>query len=284
MTHKSPQKMRCAVAGANGRMGRALICAISETQGAELCGAFERPGTPVLGTDAAANAGLAAASIAITDNISKAVEGADCVLDFTTPQSTCTIAPVAAECGAVHIIGTTGLDASDQTIIDAAAQKITIVQSGNMSPGVNLLVELARQAASALPDEYDIEILEMHHRHKIDAPSGTALMLGMGTARGRGVDFARSAILSRQGHTGPRPRGAIGFATMRGGSVVGEHSAIFAGSHEQITLTHRASDRGIYASGALHAGFWAQNRPPGLYTMRDVLGLAPDPRATIDRK
>ena len=174
----------------------------------------------------------------------------------------------------MHVIGTTGFAAADEAKIEAAARHATIVKSGNMSLGVNLLAALVEQAARALgPDLFDIEILEMHHKHKVDAPSGTALLLGKAAAAGRGIELAEHSVRTRDGHTGARPHGAIGFATLRGGSVVGEHTVMLAGAGERLELTHRAENRQIFARGAVAAALWAQGRGPGLFSMRDVLGI-----------
>jgi 4-hydroxy-tetrahydrodipicolinate reductase len=197
------------------------------------------------------------------------------VLDFSVPAATVEFAGYAAQARIVHVIGTTGCSADDDTKIAAAARHATIVKSGNMSLGVNMLSVLVEQAARALaPEDFDIEIVEMHHRHKVDAPSGTALLLGRAAAAGRGIGLAEHSVRSRDGHTGARPGGAIGFATLRGGSVVGDHSVILAGSGERITLSHQAEDRGIFARGAITAALWGRGKKPGLYSMRDVLGLA----------
>lgn len=266
--------MRLVVMGAAGRMGRALVCAIKATPGAELVGALERPGSVALGEDVGLLSGIGRADVAITDDPLPLFARADGVIDFTTPQSTLAAAEIAAQARIVHVIGTTGLSASDDAAIVAAARHAVIVKSGNMSLGVNLLVALVRKAARALDADYDIEVLEMHHRHKVDAPSGTALMLGRAAAEGRGVDLEAASVRVRDGHTGPRETGSIGFATLRGGSVVGDHQVILAGEGERIELGHRAENRDIFARGALKAALWGQGRKPGLYSMADVLGLA----------
>jgi 4-hydroxy-tetrahydrodipicolinate reductase len=173
----------------------------------------------------------------------------------------------------VHVIGTTGLSEADEAAVKAAARHAGIVKAGNMSLGVNLLVALTRRVAEALDDDFDIEVVEMHHKHKIDAPSGTALMLGAAAAEGRRVDLGSASVRVRDGHTGARKKGAIGFASLRGGNVVGEHSVVFAGEGERIELTHRATDRGIFARGAVKAALWARGKGPGLFSMADVLGL-----------
>ncbi|TNC10494.1 4-hydroxy-tetrahydrodipicolinate reductase [Methylobacterium terricola] len=265
--------MRLVVVGASGRMGRMLIQAVAGTEGCTLSGAIEREGSPVVGQDAGMLAGLAPLGVPVTDDPLPAFAEADGVLDFTAPAATVFYAELAAQARIVHVVGTTGLSPDDLTKLKAAAFHARIVQSGNMSLGVNLLAGLVRKVAATLGDEFDIEILEMHHRHKVDAPSGTALLLGEAAAEGRGVALEQRKVAVRDGQTGPREPGTIGFATLRGGSVVGEHSVIFAGAGERIELTHRASDRGLFAAGAVKAALWAQPREPGFYGMDDVLGL-----------
>lgn len=266
--------MRLVVVGAAGRMGRTLIRAISETPGVKLAGAIERADSLVLGTDAGELAGLGPNGVEISADPLAAFAGADGVLDFTSPSATCAFAAFAAQARIAHIIGTTGCTAADDEKIAAAARHAPIVKSGNMSLGVNLLAELIRQAARALPAEaFDIEIVEMHHRNKVDAPSGTALMMGKAAAEGRGIPLDGHSQRGRDGMTGRRDTGVIGFASLRGGSVIGDHSAIFAGFGERITLTHQADDRTLFATGALRAALWAHQRKPGLYSMADVLGM-----------
>jgi 4-hydroxy-tetrahydrodipicolinate reductase len=265
--------MRLVVIGAAGRMGRTLVRLVSETDGAVLSGALEREGSLALGEDAGLLAGCGSAHVPITADALPLVAQADGILDFSTPGTSVALAALAAQARIVHIIGTTGFDADDLAKIKAAARHATIVRSGNMSLGVNLLAGLARQAAKALGAEFDIEIVEMHHRMKVDAPSGTALLLGEAVAQGRGLELGTHSERGRDGMTGPRQRGAIGFASLRGGTVVGEHSVILAGEGERIELSHRAEDRAIFARGALKAALWARGRKPGLYSMADVLGL-----------
>lgn len=267
--------MKLVVVGAAGRMGRTLIRIIAETQGAVLAGAIEREDSPHLGKDAGELAGTGSNGIAISSDTLPVFAKADGVLDFTSPAATVGFAAYAAQAHVVHVIGTTGCSAEDEARIKAAARHTPIVKSGNMSLGVNLLGVLVRQAAKALDAaDFDIEILEMHHKHKVDAPSGTALLLGEAAAQGRGVDLAQNSVRARDGHTGPRPEGAIGFATLRGGSVVGDHSVILAGAGERIVLSHHAEDRAIFARGAVKAALWAHGRKSGLYSMLDVLGLS----------
>lgn len=267
--------MRLVVLGAGGRMGRTLLRVVGETEGAAVSGAVEREGSPHLGTDAGALAGGEPSGVRIRDDLEAALGETDGVLDFTAPAVSVRVAQAAARRGLVHVIGTTGLSVGDIAAIETAARDgARIVRSGNMSLGVNLLAALVEQAARALgPDAFDIEILEMHHRHKVDAPSGTALLLGEAAAHGREVALAEASVRVRDGHTGARPAGAIGFATLRGGSVVGEHAVILAGEGERIELAHRAEDRAIFARGAVRAALWARTRAPGHYSMRDVLGV-----------
>jgi 4-hydroxy-tetrahydrodipicolinate reductase len=271
----SEQAMKLVVVGAAGRMGQALIRIIHATEGATLHAAVGREGSPFLGKDAGDISGLGPIGVTLTDDPLSAFLHADGVIDFTKPATTVLFAGLAAQARIVHIIGTTGCSAEDEAKIAAAARHARIVKSGNMSLGVNLLSVLVEQAARALsPDEWDIEVLEMHHRHKVDAPSGTALLLGNAAAAGRGINLAEHAVRVRDGHTGARPAGSIGFATLRGGSVVGEHSVILAGEGEQVTLSHSAGDRSIFARGAVKAALWGRDQKPGFYSMLDVLGLS----------
>jgi len=265
--------MALVVVGAAGRMGQTLIRVIQETQGVRVAGALEREGSPMLGRDAGELAGVGHLGVAVSDDPLPVFARADGVLDFSVPAASVAYSGYAAQARIVHVIGTTGIGPDDEARIAAAARHATIVKSGNMSLGVNLLAVLVEQAARALPVDFDIEILEMHHRHKVDAPSGTALLLGEAAAEGRGVGLEQSSVRVRDGHTGARPEGAIGFATLRGGSVVGDHSVIFAGPGERVVVSHNAEDRSIFARGAVRAALWARDRKPGLYSMRDVLGL-----------
>ncbi len=265
--------MRIVVAGAGGRMGRTLVKAVAEIEGLVLAGALEQAGSRFVGHDSGELAGLGKTGIALVSEPATALLNADGVVDFTIPAATRDLAARAAERGIVHIIGTTGLSDDDEAKIKAAAAKAVIVKSGNMSLGVNLLAALVKRVAKTLDEEFDIEVLEMHHNQKIDAPSGTALLLGRAAAEGRGIDLGKHNVMAREGHTGARKAGDIGFATLRGGTVVGEHSVIFAGPAERIELSHRAEDRMIFARGALKAALWARGQKPGLYSMTDVLGL-----------
>jgi len=265
--------MRIVVAGAGGRMGRTLVKAVSETSGLVLTGALEQPDSRFLGHDSGELAGIGKCRILLTSDVSAVLPKADGVIDFTVPAATCDLAAKVAQAGLVHVIGTTGFSESDEARIKAASARSAIVKSGNMSLGVNLLAALAKRVAKTLDEEFDIEVLEMHHNKKIDAPSGTALLLGRAAAEGRGIDLGKRAVMSREGHTGARKAGDIGFATLRGGTVVGEHTVMFAGPSERIELSHRAEDRMIFARGALKAALWARGQKPGLYSMADVLGL-----------
>ena len=266
--------MKLVVVGAAGRMGQTLIRTIHAIDGAAVHAAVERPGSPFIGKDAGEIAGLGPIGVPVTSEPLEAFLHAEGVLDFTSPAATIDFAGLAAQARIVHVIGTTGCSAEDDAKIAAAARHARVVKSGNMSLGVNLLGVLTEQATRALgPEDWDIEVLEMHHRHKVDAPSGTALLLGAAAARGRGIDLGDHSVRVRDGHTGARPMGSIGFATLRGGSVVGEHSVLLAGEGETVTLSHSATDRSIFARGAVRAALWARDRKPGLYSMLDVLGL-----------
>jgi 4-hydroxy-tetrahydrodipicolinate reductase len=268
-------EMGVVVVGASGRMGQAILRAVTQTEGIRVAGALDRAGSDHIGRDAGELAGLGPLGVKVTDDPLPLFAGADGVIDFSAPAASVEYAGYAAQARIVHVIGTTGCSPQDDAAIEAAARHAAIVKSGNMSLGVNLLAALVEQAARALPAaDFDIEVVEMHHRHKVDAPSGTALLLGEAAAKGRGVNPVESSVRVRDGHTGPREAGTIGFATLRGGSVVGDHSVILAGTGERITLSHQAEDRAIFARGAVQAALWAREKKPGLYTMRDVLGLS----------
>ena len=266
-------QMRLVVVGAGGRMGRALTRAVTETPGATVASAIEREGSELLGQDAGELAGVGALGVPLMDDPLTAFAKADGVLDFTAPAASLWFAELAAQARIVHVIGTTGWAADEDAPLKAAARHARIIKSGNMSLGVNLLASLVRQAAAALDADFDIEVLEMHHKHKVDAPSGTALLLGEAAAEGRGIDLAAHSVRARDGISDPRRSGDIGFATLRGGSVIGEHSVIFAGEGERIELTHRAEDRQLFARGAVKAALWGFDQKPGFYSMADVLGL-----------
>ena len=266
--------MGLVVVGAAGKMGRTLIRVVDATPGMKLVAAVERSGADEIGKDSGLLAGLSPNGIPVTDDVVEAFAKADGVLDFTVPAASLAFAELSAQARIVHVMGTTGMSAADDAKVAAAARHAVIVKSGNMSLGVNLLSVLVEQAARALDAAgWDIEVLEMHHRHKVDAPSGTALLLGAAAAKGRDIDLAENSVRVRDGHTGPRPQGSIGFATLRGGSVVGDHSVLFAGDGELVEIRHQALDRTLFANGAVKAALWARDRKPGLYSMRDVLGL-----------
>jgi 4-hydroxy-tetrahydrodipicolinate reductase len=265
--------MRLVIAGAGGRMGRTLIHAIAATKGVTLAGAIEAAGSAVVGRDAGELAGLDANGIKVVSDAAPLLKSADGLIEFTIPAATLPLAELSATAGIVHVIGTTGHSAEQEAGIAKAASRAPIVKSGNMSLGVNLLAALVKRVAQTLGDDYDIEILEMHHNKKIDAPSGTALMFGRAAAEGREINLSARSARGRDGMTGARRAGDIGFASLRGGTVVGDHSVIFAGPAERLELTHRAEDRMIFARGALHAALWGRGKKPGLYSMVDVLGL-----------
>jgi 4-hydroxy-tetrahydrodipicolinate reductase len=266
-------ELKIAVMGAAGRMGRELVRAVQATPGCVVAGGTEPAGSLAIGQDLGFLAGIGSLGVRITDDPLELIAGVDAILDFTAPHASVEFAAIAANAGIVHVLGTTGLSETDERAIAAAASRATIVKAGNMSLGVNLLVALTRKVAQALDADFDIEILEMHHKHKVDAPSGTALMLGAAAADARKISLRERSVRARDGHTGARQRGDIGFATLRGGNVVGEHTVLFAGDGERLELTHRATDRGIYARGAVKAALWARGKGPGLFSMTDVLGM-----------
>ncbi len=261
------------VAGAGGRMGKAVVAEILRMPGASLAGGFERAGSPVIGKDIGVLAGLDVIGLAVEDGAAAGLKRAGALIDFTSPAASVENAMAAADAGVAHVIGTTGFSDADEAAIVRAAEKTAIVKSGNMSLGVNLLAALVEDAARRLDDNFDIEIFEAHHRAKADAPSGTALMLGEAAARGRGVDLGEKATGMAGSRVGERKTGDIGFSVFRGGGVVGEHTVSFAAMEEVISLSHKAIDRALFARGAVAAARWAAGRAPGLYSMRDVLGL-----------
>lgn len=260
------------VTGVSGRMGRMLIETITASGKATVTGAVERSGHPWIGRDLGEMLGAALTGVIVTDDAAQALDGAAALIDFTAPQATLGFAAIAAAANTVHVIGTTGMDDAQIATLEAI-NGARIVRAGNMSLGVNLLVQLTKRVAAALGDDYDIEIIEAHHNQKVDAPSGTALMLGEAAADGRGVALADVSDRGRDGITGARKRGDIGFTAIRGGDIVGEHDVLFAATGERITLRHVASDRAVFARGALTAAIWAINQVPGQYDMLDVLGL-----------
>lgn len=265
--------MKIAIAGAAGRMGQMLIKRIAATEGCSLAGAIEAAGSNALGRDASEVAGLDKGGVKITADSAAAIGAANVVIDFTVPAATVAHAKIAAEKGVAMVIGTTGLDPAQTALIHAAAKQVPIMWAANMALGVNVLMALVEKTASMLDPGYDIEVLEMHHRHKIDAPSGTALALGRSAAAGRKVELEKVWRKSRDGHTGARPTGEIGFATLRGGEEVGVHTVYFASAGERLELTHRSFSREGYAMGAVMAAKWLEGKKPGLYGMKDVLGL-----------
>lgn len=261
------------VAGVSGRMGRMLVQAVLDSADCRLAGALEREGHAWIGQDLGAAMGGAALGVTVTDDAVAAIAQAQALLDFTSPPATVAFAELAAQARAVHVIGTTGLSADDLRRIAAAARHAAIIRAGNMSLGVNLLAGLTRRVAAALGEDWDIEIVEAHHRMKVDAPSGTALMLGEAAAEGRGATLDALRLPARDGMTGARQPGSIGFSAVRGGDIVGEHDVIFATAGERVVLRHVATDRAIFARGALRAALWGQDKGPGEYNMADVLGL-----------
>jgi len=260
-------QVKIGVVGCMGRMGQALVAAIGAEKNAVFAGGTESQGSDLIGR-AIGDTGLS-----VSDDPSALFQNADVVVDFTCPTATVAHAAIAASNGTALVVGTTGLTIDDHAALDTAAAKTVIVQAGNMSLGVNLLTALTKRVAAALDSSYDIEVLEMHHKHKVDAPSGTALMLGEAAAAGRGIDLETNAVKARDGITGAREEGSIGFATLRGGGVVGDHSVIFAGEHEQITISHHAEDRGLFAVGAVKAALWCAKQKAGRYDMMDVLDI-----------
>ena len=261
------------VTGASGRMGQMLVRELLATSSARLAGCLERPGHPWVGMDIGVAMGGAPVGMLVSDDPLEVFAKAQAVVDFTAPEATVAFSALAAQARAVHVIGTTGLQPAHLARLTVAARHAVIVRAGNMSLGVNLLVQLTKRVAAALDADFDIEVVEAHHRRKVDAPSGTALMLGQAAADGRGIDLAAMSDSGRDGVTGARGRGRIGFSAIRGGDIVGEHDVIFAADGERIVLRHIATDRAIFARGALKAALWGQDKHPGEYTMLDVLGL-----------
>lgn len=261
------------ITGVSGRMGQMLLQEVLASDKMKLAGALERAGHPWVGQDVGVATGGTPVGVLVEDDPLDAFARAQAVIDFTAPAATVQFADLAAQARAVHVVGTTGLSDDDLTRIRAAARHAVVVRAGNMSLGVNLLTVLVQQVAAALDEDYDIEVVEAHHSRKVDAPSGTALMLGGAAAAGRGVALSDVSDRGRDGITGARKRGDIGFTAIRGGDIIGEHDVIFAGQGERITLRHVASDRSLFARGALKAALWGQDKAPGEYDMLDVLGL-----------
>ncbi|MEK9661383.1 MAG: 4-hydroxy-tetrahydrodipicolinate reductase [Alphaproteobacteria bacterium] len=264
---------KIGIVGAAGRMGRMLVRTAHDAEGCVVAGATEQPGAGTLGRDAGELAGIGPIGVALTDDSAAMFASVDVVIDFTAPAATAAHAALAADAGCALVAGTTGLEDAHRAALERAAATVPIVWAPNMAAGVNLMFALVEQVARTLDDDFDIEIVEMHHRHKVDAPSGTALALGEAAARGRGVELASVRESGRDGITGARARGAIGFASLRGGDVVGDHTVVFAGGGERIELTHKAANREIFAGGAVRAARWTAGKPAGLYGMKDVLGL-----------
>jgi 4-hydroxy-tetrahydrodipicolinate reductase len=263
--------LKTVIAGVSGRMGRALLEAVAEDSGCVLHGALDRADSPAIGQDAGVLGG--GTEVHITGDTAFALKGADVLVDFTRPQATLGYLVACRTARVNLVIGTTGFDAAGKAAIEAAAREIGIVFAPNFSVGVNLLMKLAETAASVLNEGYDIEIIEAHHRHKVDAPSGTALGIGQAVASVLGRDLKTCAVYGREGVTGERRPDTIGFATVRGGDIVGDHTLLFAGIGERVELTHKAGSRATFAHGALRAAKWLRDRGPGLYDMRDVLNL-----------
>lgn len=266
--------MKIGIVGCAGRMGRMLIETVLSTDGVSLAGAIEHIGNDAIGCDVGSLVGQENVGISIGDDPKTLFNACDTVIDFTVPMATVMHAHLAADHGAALVVGTTGMDADQLAQLEVAAEKTTIVRAGNMSVGINMLMGLVEQVSAILAADYDIEVVEMHHRHKVDAPSGTALMLGEAAAAGRGVNLDSVSQRVRDGHTGPRTSGDIGFASLRGGDVVGDHTVVFAGEGERIEISHKASSRTIYANGAVRAALWTGGRGSGLYSMKDVLGFS----------
>ena len=266
--------MNIGIVGVAGRMGRMLVETVKMTEGCWFSGGTEPAGSDFIGLDIGllTQEGIELGPV-ITDDAAALFAASDAVIDFTVPVATAAHAALAAKTGTALVIGTTGLDAAQQQAVDAAAENAPVVQAANFSVGVNLLLGLVEKAASVLPDAYDIEVLEMHHHHKVDSPSGTALALGEAAAVGRGVNLDDVACKARDGIIGARPKGEIGFATLRGGDVIGDHTVMYAGPGERVEITHKASSRSVFATGAVRAAMWAAGQQPGKYAMKDVLGF-----------
>ena len=265
--------MKIGIIGAGGRMGQACIRQVTETDGCSVVAAADMSGSPLIGQDAGEAAGAGTLGVAVTDDAAGVIAASDTVIEFTLPEPTVDHVALTADAGVAHIIGTTGMTADQEAALKAAGDKTVVMHAPNMSLAVNLLFALTKQVASTLNDDFDIEIFEMHHKHKVDAPSGTAVGLGRAAAEGRGVDIDDVAQWSREGITGERKRGDIGFAALRGGNVVGDHTVTFAVEDERLEISHKAQSRQIFARGAVHAALWSAGRQPGFYTMFDVLGI-----------
>ena len=265
--------MKIGVVGAAGRMGGAVVRQVAATDGCMVVAACETHGSPAVGRDAGDLAGIGPIGVTVLDDAAALFQAADAVVEFSIPAATIVHSGLAAAAGCIHVIGTTGLDAVQEAALARAGEAAPVVYAPNMSLAVNVLFALTRQVAALLDEDFDIEIVEMHHRHKTDAPSGTALRLGRAAAAGRKVDLDAAGVFTRHGQTGARQRGAIGFATLRGGDVTGDHSVIFAADGERLELSHKSQSRQIFARGAVRAALWARTAGPGLYSMQNVLGL-----------
>ena len=265
--------LKIAIAGAAGRMGRELARIVNETKGCQLSGGLEAPGSSHVGADYGELMGIGKNGIIISDKPEKVLAACDAIIDFTIAPATMALVKLTSAMKKIHVIGTTGISADEDADIKVAAANTVIMKTGNYSLGVNLLAALVKKAAAALGEEFDIEILEMHHRNKVDAPSGTAYLLGKAAADGRAISLKDRSVRSRDGITGARNAGDIGFATLRGGSVVGDHTVIFAGGGERLELRHIAENRELFARGAVRAALWCGTQKPGFYNMFDVLGL-----------
>lgn len=269
----TPSALRIAVAGASGRMGRMLIEAVHTSRDCVLTGALDIVGSPALGTDATAFLGLPS-GVLITADVHTGLAQADVLIDFTRPEGTLAHVAVCAELGVKVVIGTTGFTPEQKQTLATYAQHTALVLAPNMSVGVNVTLKLLQLAAQALPkDDYDIEIIEAHHKHKVDAPSGTALKMGEVIAQAQGTHLADRAVYERYGHTGERKSGAIGFATVRGGDIVGDHTVLFAATGERVEISHKSNSRAGYAQGSVRAALFLADKPSGLFDMFDVLGL-----------
>ncbi|WP_434356743.1 4-hydroxy-tetrahydrodipicolinate reductase [Parasalinivibrio latis] len=265
--------VRIAIAGAAGRMGRNLIQACQQIEGATLAAATERPESSLIGADAGELAGVGNLGVAVVYDFRKVVEDFDVIIDFTAPAATLANIEICKQYGKKIVIGTTGFTEEQKDLISKAAEDIGIVMAPNYSVGVNLVFKLLEKAAKVMGDYCDIEVVEAHHRHKVDAPSGTALGMGEAIAGAMGKDLNDVAVYAREGITGERTKGEIGFATIRAGDIVGEHTAMFADIGERVEITHKASSRMTFANGAVRAAVWLSGKDSGFYTMQDVLGL-----------
>jgi len=265
--------MRIAVTGAAGRMGRTLVELIQQADDLKLGAAFERADSPAIGADAGELAGAGRLDVTVTSELEKVLDRFDLLIDFSVPEATLALLPILTGAGKKLVVGTTGFDAAGQALIEKAAERIAILKAPNMSVGVNVVFKLIDLAARALGDEVDVEVIEAHHRHKIDAPSGTAVRMGEILAEALDRNLAEDAVYARQGTTGPREKRSIGFATIRGGDIVGDHTVLYAGTGERIEITHRAQSRANFAQGALRASRFLRDKPHGLFDMQDVLGF-----------